>query len=70
MTRIGAKAPFKARRVALLVQLAFVGLLVVGRIAGGVADSSMMPAFGSWITAKSIATHPDSDRKPAENRVR
>ena len=37
----------KARRVAILLQLAFVGVLLMGRVVSSVVDASVAPALSS-----------------------
>jgi hypothetical protein len=44
---------FSRRRAAILAQLAFVGFLLIGRVAAGVVDASVMPAFDSTIVSGS-----------------
>ena len=51
MPRRSALKSFKVRRFAVLLQLAFVGLLLVGRIAGGIVDWSVTPPIGSAIVS-------------------
>jgi len=46
-----APPPVKARRVVLFLQLAFVGFLLVGRVAAGMIDASVTPGFGSAVAA-------------------
>ena len=47
MTQRSVPMSFKARRFVILLQLAFVGLLLMGRIAAGVVDASGVAALGS-----------------------
>jgi len=56
MTRRNALKSFTVRRFAVLLQLACVGLLLVGRIAAGVVDGSVTPPIGSAIVAGSSGT--------------
>jgi hypothetical protein len=47
MTQPQAPISFKVRRAAILAQLAFVGFLLIGRVAAGVVDTSVMPSLDS-----------------------
>lgn len=44
---------FNVRRAAILAQLAFVGFLLIGRVAAGVVDASVMPTFDTTIVSGS-----------------
>jgi hypothetical protein len=44
---------FKVRRAAILAQLAFVGFLLIGRLAAGVVDASVMPTLDTAIVSGS-----------------
>ena len=43
----------KMRRAAILVQLAFVGFLLMGRVAAGVVDASVAPSFDPAVASGS-----------------
>ncbi len=45
--------PFKSRRFALLAQLAFLGFLLIGRVAANVMDGAVAPSFAAPISSDS-----------------
>jgi hypothetical protein len=53
MTQAPAPKSFKVRRAAILAQLAFVGFLLIGRVAAGVVDASVMPTLDTAIISDS-----------------
>ena len=55
MTQAPTPMSFKMRRAAILAQLAFVGFLLIGRVAAGVVDASVTPSFDSATTSDSVA---------------
>jgi hypothetical protein len=54
MTQAQLPMSFKMRRAAILAQLAFVGFLLIGRVAAGVVDASVMPSFDSASVPESV----------------
>ena len=53
VTQVRAPLAFNVQRAAILAQLAFVGFLLMGRVAAGIVDASVMPAFDSVIVSGS-----------------
>jgi hypothetical protein len=49
---------FKTQRVAILLQLAFVAILLVGRVAATVVDSSVMPTAAPATVSGSAGVGP------------
>ena len=45
MSQRNIPTSFNVRRFAILLQLAFVGLLLVGRVAASLVDASVAPAY-------------------------
>lgn len=50
--------PGNGRRFAIVLQLAFVGLLVMGRVVTSIVDLTEMPGFDSANASASVATGP------------
>jgi len=53
MTQELAPMPFKVRRAAILAQLAFVGFLLMGRVAASVIDASVTPTLDPTVVSDS-----------------